>query len=360
MLKCINSKASWNACVKVTESAMKELRLWKENVRSLNEKGKIFNHNHVCLYNVFVDASNFAYGGYVEKIDTEESCFPGNCTIGSKSCSELKGKLKLQKAVSTDTSVGDAMICCASTLQSDVMPQSLWTLHERSFSPCRVGKVDSILSLPEVGTLLERYVMSNRKDTMQNDIMPPTVATLRNFSPCRVGTVQKTVSLPVVGSLQECSELSSRMDILQSDIIPPTVGNALESKETPCRVGTDVGPKNDCSVKSCSADTNRRNDFNFHRSEVIGEWSESERTLSSTWRETEAVNRVVHSHSNVLKDSCVKIFSDNQNVKSILLNGSRVSGIHRSALQLNELCEKERIILCPKGFLEKEMKKQIF
>lgn len=82
-------------------------------------------------------------------------------------------------------------------------------------------------------------------------------------------------------------------------------------------------------------------------SEVLGEWSPQEGQKSSTWREAEAVSRIVKTHVNVLKNSVVKVYSDNKNIKSVLLNGSRKSDIHAIATDLNAICEKEGIILSP-------------
>ena len=80
MLKCIDTRTSWNAHIKVNDKAMKELYFWKENVRTLNQTGKHLKHKHVCLYNVFVDASSSGYGGYIEKIDNVHNCNPfGEC-----------------------------------------------------------------------------------------------------------------------------------------------------------------------------------------------------------------------------------------------------------------------------------------
>ena len=63
---------------------------------------------------------------------------------------------------------------------------------------------------------------------------------------------------------------------------------------------------------------------------------------SSTRRETEAVSRVIQSNVDILKDSSVKVFSDNKNVKSVLLNGSRKTDIQGSVLALHDVCEKRK------------------
>ena len=77
-------------------------------------------------------------------------------------------------------------------------------------------------------------------------------------------------------------------------------------------------------------------------SEVVGSWSKYEQNLSSTWREAEAISRVVKTNVEVLRNSNVKLYSDNKNVKSVLLNGSRIENIHSIAADLNTFCEKER------------------
>jgi hypothetical protein len=93
-----------------------------------------------------------------------------------------------------------------------------------------------------------------------------------------------------------------------------------------------LGSDNSCKIKETA---------------VVGAWSGSEQSLSSTWRETEAVKRVVKSHGDTLKNSYVKVYSDNKNVKSVLLNGSRNSYIHDIAVGLNKFCEEKNIVLCP-------------
>ena len=50
-------------------------------------------------------------------------------------------------------------------------------------------------------------------------------------------------------------------------------------------------------------------------SEMIGSWSRSERLKSSTWREVEAVRRVMLNNAGLLEGKKVKVYSDNKNVK---------------------------------------------
>ena len=83
---------------------------------------------------------------------------------------------------------------------------------------------------------------------------------------------------------------------------------------------------------------------------VIGEWTLHEKCKSSTWQETEAVSWVIQSYFDILKDSSVKVFfSDNKNVKSVLLNGGRKTDIQGSVLALHDICKKENITLSPES-----------
>ena len=52
-----------------------------------------------------------------------------------------------------------------------------------------------------------------------------------------------------------------------------------------------------------------------------GQWSECESQASSTWRELEAINRILQAYSKLMKEETVKWLTDNQNV--VIENGSR-------------------------------------
>ena len=81
----------------------------------------------------------------------------------------------------------------------------------------------------------------------------------------------------------------------------------------------------------------------FGESEVVGSWSDSETLKSSTWRETEAVRRVVQSNVDVLRNKRIKIYLDNKNTTSVILNGSRCADIHAVASDIAVLCEDNNI-----------------
>ena len=64
---------------------------------------------------------------------------------------------------------------------------------------------------------------------------------------------------------------------------------------------------------------------------VHGEWSESEASQSSTWRELEAVYQVLCSYAQQLGGHAIKWFTDNQNVVGIVQVGV---GSHISRMEL--------------------------
>ena len=78
---------------------------------------------------------------------------------------------------------------------------------------------------------------------------------------------------------------------------------------------------------------------------VTGSWSESEKRSSSTWREIEAVNRLVESSVHILENRTLKLSTDNKNVTSIIKNGSRKTDFQTIACELHTLCADHNIKL---------------
>ena len=78
-------------------------------------------------------------------------------------------------------------------------------------------------------------------------------------------------------------------------------------------------------------------------SEVTGSWSESERALSSTWRELEAVYRVLQSSLGNLEGQTVVVNTDNKNVGSILKVGSKKPYLQDIAVKVDSLCKTKGI-----------------
>ena len=82
-------------------------------------------------------------------------------------------------------------------------------------------------------------------------------------------------------------------------------------------------------------------------SEVCGSWTAAEAIRSSTWRELEAVKRVLLSLIMTLKGQSVQWVTDNTGVVSILQSGSRKPYLHYVALDVWNVCQEHDITLSP-------------
>ena len=74
--------------------------------------------------------------------------------------------------------------------------------------------------------------------------------------------------------------------------------------------------------------------------EVIGSWTVQESVQSSTWREVEAVQRVIKTNAQMLENRTVKCFTDNKNVNSVLSSGSKKPVLNKLSLSINDFCAK--------------------
>ncbi|KAL5021412.1 hypothetical protein ScPMuIL_000567, partial [Solemya velum] len=98
--------------------------------------------------------------------------------------------------------------------------------------------------------------------------------------------------------------------------------------------------------KSISADT-RGELAVFPRTEVLGTWSQSERAKSSTWREAEAVSRVLSGIANSIRGHKVKLFCDNRNVISLLQRGSNKPDLQTISLAVQKFCTETEVSILP-------------
>lgn len=74
-----------------------------------------------------------------------------------------------------------------------------------------------------------------------------------------------------------------------------------------------------------------------------GLWEESERIMSSTWRELAAVDRVLRSFVQFLKGENIKWFTDNANVVSIVQKGSMKNNLQDLAMNIFQICLEYKI-----------------
>ena len=73
---------------------------------------------------------------------------------------------------------------------------------------------------------------------------------------------------------------------------------------------------------------------------VFGSWTLHESQQSSTWRELEAVNRVLKSNISCLQNEKVRVISDNKNVSKILHIGSKKPYLQSIACDIEDSCSK--------------------
>lgn len=90
------------------------------------------------------------------------------------------------------------------------------------------------------------------------------------------------------------------------------------------RLGSNVCIENSISVFSVATDVGYGGyTKSVQNSAVFGAWSFDESLMRSTWRELEAVHRVLHSCVDCLEGESVLWNTDSKNVASVLNTGSR-------------------------------------
>ena len=236
MHKCVESRTSWDASVKTSAQAIRELEFWLGNAKELNSKGRQLRlaFSDKSIVNMFTDASGAGYGGYLQvgRSDVTYTCKAGDKVRESTSFVAITSSQKLES--------------------------------------------------PEVD--------------MINKAVLPEVRLLKT-SDSRGGTVK----LPEV-SLQE----------------------SLEFPEV-----------------------NFGRDPILEGSVVTGSWLEHEVENSSTWRELEALHRVLRSNICYLCNSHVYMYTDNANLVCILKSGSNIETLQCISLKIYDVCRDNTIQYTP-------------
>ncbi|CAC5379326.1 unnamed protein product [Mytilus coruscus] len=83
--------------------------------------------------------------------------------------------------------------------------------------------------------------------------------------------------------------------------------------------------------------------------EVMGSWNSVESLKSSTWRELEAVYRVLLSLLVILQGETIKWYTDNQNIVYIIKQGSRKGDLQLIAIKIANVCKLNNIVLLPQN-----------
>ncbi|VDH99083.1 Hypothetical predicted protein [Mytilus galloprovincialis] len=77
--------------------------------------------------------------------------------------------------------------------------------------------------------------------------------------------------------------------------------------------------------------------------EMFGAWDAHETNMSSTWRELEAVHRVLKTNLPTLNGQSVKIHTDNKNVETILKVGSKKTHLQDINMEIQNACEQSNV-----------------
>lgn len=309
---CIMYRCSWKSPVQVNKEAIGELNYWRINARRLNDLGCLYWQHPVVKANVFADASSHGYGGFVEMCnaclsgDGSESAPVENTVVkeqGSRA-SQIPGNCELvvDRGNSFDRYI----------FNDGRLPEaSAQVGFDRSIDTS-ISRVGGFVKLPEESC----YCLSENVINIDGRFIGGSK--LRGES-CLVDPGCENY-LPEERYLNYCGwhEICK--------IHPMHDRNGLLIKDR------DV-----CSVSDLNIGSHLSN------SEIFGSWTSDESLKSSTWRELEAVHRVVMSNLKILKNRHIKIFSDNQNVERILHAGSRVNELHNLSLAINSVCEQNRI-----------------
>ena len=147
LYRCILSRASWNAPVRVTEEAVSQLRFWRQNLKSMNEKGKEVSPNldsQICVYS---DASNEGYGGYVSYLDS--AC--GNVSVEDRglyihvdSMSSYSDALKVNYGLYGNMSGRDTT-CSKHVCSGFVTEEDFWQVNDDMSEMNNVHESDTVL-----------------------------------------------------------------------------------------------------------------------------------------------------------------------------------------------------------------------
>ncbi|MEW8546455.1 MAG: reverse transcriptase domain-containing protein [Candidatus Thiodiazotropha sp.] len=304
MYNCILMRASWNAPVIVTEQAKEELKFWRENVRVYNNEGKCMQQNTFAEICMFSDASSKGYGGYLE------GCIE-SLEVGSSKYMVTGEDICLEVDKSKSTEVGNDSKSHEMGNEIMLEGKNLNSLEGGNVVYSEVGNIKSL----EVGSKI--------------------ISEERNIKALEGGNV-----VSGTGVSRAICNLSSKASLV----------NAENSSTAEIK-----GLFDDNFLKNSFGSSGIALSSNAHyvnsvskichkvQAEVIGGWTSKEMLKSSTWRETEAVSRVIKSNVNLLKNKRVKVYSDNKNVTPVLQTGSRKTELQEIACEVHEICQKYNI-----------------
>ena len=109
LYRCIDTRASWNAPVKIDHEAYEEIRFWKKEVRTLNDKGLSIESKVDHVIEAYSDASAIGYGGYVSL--GAGALLEGTEVMGSWNKEEAQQSSSWREAVAVERVLKSTLKC---------------------------------------------------------------------------------------------------------------------------------------------------------------------------------------------------------------------------------------------------------
>ena len=305
LYKCILSRASWKAPVLVSKEAIQELSFWRRNASGMNTEGKAIERNTFFEVSLFSDASSSGYGGYLEATSYLAKTTGRNVQNNANLAEHCQNVNEESQA----TMSNEGKNCYE-------------PLEQIRGANLRASPEMGMIMPPEVGN--ENIYSVNRK--VGSNVSPEVDIGSGNFEPPEVGNSTNMVTKDCGGNAQFDIQKTRHAN---SICTPPEVGRFNEILDTP---EVSISDRSDISGKTRSH-------------EVIGTWSLTESKKSSTWREAEAIKRILYSNVHSLRNKRIKIFSDNKNVQSVLEIGSRKTDLQSIAIDVFDFCKRENMTI---------------
>ena len=397
LYKCIDSRLSWDSPVYILEKAEQEVKFWSDSVKVINLKGRDFNESVHFETVLFCDASSVGYGGYLEYTENKNTdilqtfeglpqAYEHYFSLTKAAISDLdKISLVAPKMAILDTpevvkSVAPEVVKSVTHGIVDTDGRKSSTPEfMKTITPEVVGSVtpEVVRSVtPEVvRSVTPEVVMSVTPEV----VMSVTPEVVRSVTPEVVRSVTpevvrpvipevvKSVTPEVVRSVDPKVVRSATSEVVRSvtpevvmsftpKVVRPVTTEVVRS-DTP-EVVMSVTPKVVRSdthklvssvtpevVKFINTVCSKVRESKHSKHEVYGAWTMLERRKSSTWREAEAVKRVMVSSVEKLRGKRVKVFSDNKNVQLVLEVGSTKEELQSIASEVNHFCDHNCISL---------------
>ena len=344
-------------------------------------KGRDFNESVDFETVLFCDASSVGYGGYLEYTENQNTdilqtfeglpqAYEHDFSLTKAAISNLdKVSLVAPKMAILDTpevvksvapevvksvthgivdtdgrksSTREFMKTTTPEVVCSVTPEVVRSVNPevvRSVTPEVVRSVT-----PEVVRSVTPEVVRSVTPEVVRSVTPEVV---KSVTPVVVRSVdpetERSVTLEVVRSVTQEVVMSVTPEVVRSDT--PEVVMSVTPKVVRSDTHKLVSSVTSEVVKLSNTVCSKVRESKHSKHEVYGAWTMFERSKSSTWREAEAVKRVMVSSVEKLRGKRVKVFSDNKNVQSVLEVGSTKEELQSIASEVNDFCDHNCISL---------------